>query len=202
MATGLGARHVASVRNAVGDNGLRQVDRDSTLVITTGRITAQKDPKFFIEVAGLVRERSPQAKFIWVGDGDPEAKRGLEGAGVNVTGWLEPDEVSSLLQRSGVYLHTASFEGFPISILEAAAIGLPIVVRSIPAYDGSPLRGAVTPTGVAELVAECLNGGGMRRELNLLSAQLSAVSTPTKQAEDLQSMYRHLLGGPTCHLSQ
>jgi glycosyltransferase involved in cell wall biosynthesis len=120
-----------------------------------GRLSPQKDPDFFAGVAAHLRH----AQLVWVGDGDPLMKTRLERAGVKVTGWLPRQEVLEVLAGADVYLHTAAWEGSPMSLLEAEYMGIRTVVRSIPALEslGYP-AGLDAPELVAERVDSLLRG--------------------------------------------
>ena len=52
----------------------------------------------------------------------------LAEAGVEVTGWLPRDEVARQLERADVYLSTSSWEGMPVSVIEAMLAGRPVIV--------------------------------------------------------------------------
>ena len=121
-------------------------------VVTIGRIVPQKAPDFFAAVAKYARDKAPGLEFIWIGDGDTDARQGLEARGVRVTGWLDAEGVCKELDRSGAYLHTAAYEGFPLSVVNAAARRVPIVVRRIPAFDGSGLETFTEPEHAAALI--------------------------------------------------
>ncbi|GHT82437.1 glycosyl transferase [Actinomycetota bacterium] len=95
----------------------------NAVVVTIGRVSPQKNPKLFNEIATNL----PKYKFLWVGDGKEEHKAELISSNIKVTGWLDLDRISHILQDSTVYLHTASWEGFPIAILDAQSAGLPII---------------------------------------------------------------------------
>jgi glycosyltransferase involved in cell wall biosynthesis len=102
-------------------------------VIGIGRLTAQKDPLWFAEVVEAAAAEGLDADWTWVGEGSPRHREPLENLGVCITGWLPRREVLELLSHSDVYLHTAAWEGSPMTIHEADALGIPIVARSIPA---------------------------------------------------------------------
>ncbi|WP_429388255.1 glycosyltransferase [Paenarthrobacter sp. TE4293] len=139
------------------------LDRQETPVISmVGRIARQKDPAFFLDVAAALRARVPSVGFQWIGDGEPELRRQLEQAGIVVTGWLDNMEVAGALAASTVYMHSAAYEGFPLSILDAAAQGVPIAARSINALEDSGLLQAADAEGVARLVAAILDDAGTR----------------------------------------
>ena len=97
-------------------------------VITVGRITAQKAPERFAAVALALSYR---AQFVWVGDGDPAARAELERAGVTVTGWLDGEHVASSLAQADAFVLLSRWEGMPLALLEAQALGLPSVASNV-----------------------------------------------------------------------
>lgn len=145
-----GKAHIIFVPNIAAENALPAPRSRELIVCTVGRISNQKDPRFFEDVISRV---SPEARALWIGGGDPDEEEKLRRAGVEVTGWISLGETQRLLRSSAVYVHTAAWEGFPMAILEAAAAGLPIAVRNIPAFHHMPasVRGN-SPAEVAALV--------------------------------------------------
>lgn len=101
-----------------------------------GRLSNQKDPVFFRDCWEKILETFPKATATWYGDGDVEYRHILESSGVKVTGWLSFEQIrNDIMTKPSVYLHSALWEGFPISLLEMAQLGIPIVVRRIPAFE-------------------------------------------------------------------
>src|SRR5690606_9712262 len=73
------------VRNSVKPITIKNEDKDEledreVLIGTIGRISAQKNPKLFNEIA----RHFPDIKFIWIGDG--ELKNSLTSRNITVTG--------------------------------------------------------------------------------------------------------------------
>ncbi|MET4147150.1 glycosyltransferase [Arthrobacter sp. UYCo732] len=101
-------------------------------VCMVGRIGAQKDPSLF---AAVSRELGPDFRFCWVGDGETDLKTELINSGVTVTGWVTPAEARRLVSQSALYLHTGAWEAAPISAMEAAAAGVPVIARRIATMD-------------------------------------------------------------------
>jgi glycosyltransferase involved in cell wall biosynthesis len=93
-------------------------------IMLCGRITAQKNP----ELACAVAEASPpEWRWTWLGGGDLEDFVRARGR-ISVTGWMPRSEAVTKLAGGDVVVHTSSWEGMPIAILEAMALGLPAIV--------------------------------------------------------------------------
>lgn len=96
------------------------------VVGTVGRITFAKNPKLFNDIAKHFR-CDKRIKFVWIGDG--ELRGELENAdNLEVTGWLDAQEVRMKLQKVDVYLSTSLWEGLPLSVLEAMNLGKPLIL--------------------------------------------------------------------------
>ncbi|MCI2956082.1 glycosyltransferase [Agromyces atrinae] len=159
-------------------------------VFMIGRISKQKDPHYFLRVAEIVRASEPATSFVWVGDGDIDTRDALIAAGVDVTGWLGADELSALLREGGVYLHSAAYEGFPLSVLDAAAFDVPIVARAIPAFDGAPVIQASSEAEAARLVVALRRGDErVRRDAAAAGIALLESMSREKQSEGLRALY-------------
>jgi glycosyltransferase involved in cell wall biosynthesis len=98
-------------------------------VSAAGRITAQKAPALFAEAARRSDRAGQPVRWQWIGGGNADQEDLLRAAGVEVTGWLPRDEAMRRLAASHLYVHTAAWEGAPLTILEAAAAGVPVLAR-------------------------------------------------------------------------
>lgn len=137
----------AVLPNAVDVAGLRRlprrVDEQHPSFAHVGRIAPAKDPALFAEVASRVAERlsgtviTPQAR--WLGEGD-RSELGPHADLVAVSGWLTPSELRRELATVSVLLFTSRGEGMPMAVLEAQAIGLPVVASRV--------------TGVVDLITD------------------------------------------------
>ena len=167
--------------------------RDPHRVVTVGRIGAQKDPDFYREaVLHLRRNGRPGVDARWIGDGDDRVARArLERSGIPVSGWLSSFDAACALGGAGAYLHTARWEGFPIAILEALELGVPVIARDVPALAGATAtRGIRTPVDMAVAAAELLRGGEAARQRNLAAWQrVLAANTAERQSATLRAAY-------------
>lgn len=160
-------------------------------LVGAGRLSVQKDPIYFSDVVATVRETFPDLHAVWVGDGDPAEVERLKRASITVTGWLPQAEAMARLARAEVYVHSAAWEGFPLTVLEANAVSCPIVCRSIPPLATAPAKWVgSTPAQVAAGVVRLLEGGvdGRRSNLADWNAYLD-VNNPRAQRQALQSAY-------------
>ena len=116
------------------DQALRPVAefRPELQVVMAGRLTAQKDPGFFARVADEARKANRPYTFTWLGDGDAHFREELTAAGVDVSGWVPLDQLHAAQGAAQVHLHSAVFEGSCLSVLDAAALGVPTVGRPVP----------------------------------------------------------------------
>jgi glycosyltransferase involved in cell wall biosynthesis len=113
-----------------------------------GRISNQKGYDFFLETAKAL---CGKAHFKWIGGGDPEREALLREADIEVTGWITRSEVVGHLKGLDLYFHTAAWEGFPISVLEASQLGKPIILREIGPFSA---EGLPTIKDIAEAKAQ------------------------------------------------
>jgi glycosyltransferase involved in cell wall biosynthesis len=125
-------RPVVVIENAVASVPAASLDKTTYgtmargCIVTVGGIRTQKNPRLFAEIARRFEGRG--MRFLWIGDGDQALKDELRAAGVEVSGWLGRTEVMDCLQRASLYLSTASWEGMPVSVIEAMLLGRPAVV--------------------------------------------------------------------------
>lgn len=119
---------VASIDRVIQGIHVHHAPRDRRMTIATaGRIVPQKAPSLFVEVAREVMAARPgQVAFRWIGGGEEGV--GLSDQSIAVTGWLSRDEVLKTLYESvDIYLQTSLWEGMPLAVLEAMALGKPVV---------------------------------------------------------------------------
>ena len=113
---------VEDERQAIFKNG-----KERFRVITSGRITTQKNPALFNSIANYFRDFD-QFEFIWAGDGDD--KHLLTEKNIVVTGWLDQPAIKKLVSGADVYLSTALYEGLSFGVLEALTLHKPVLVSN------------------------------------------------------------------------
>ena len=166
-------------------------------VVMSGRVTAQKDPAYLADVARELRKADRTVSVRWLGGpDDPQLADRLVRQGVTVTGWLPPEELARELSQAGVYLHTATYEGFPLSVLDAAWCRAPVLVRDIPAFAGTALASVGPPAEAAARSLAVLDDPVLRRRVCAGSESLLTTMSREGQRRALARIYR--LDQPAC----
>lgn len=158
-------------------------------VVMAGRICKQKSPGFFRDVAMAVKGVRSDIKFEWIGDGDAGLRSELEQSEIAVTGWVSGKELSARYAEPFLYFHSASYEGFPLSILEAASFEHPIVAREIPALEGLGIPCATTVDDCARVVLDCLARGDDYDRAVSAARSISESMNDATQAASLAELY-------------
>jgi len=133
---GINPRKIHSVHNGVEKIKPYKVDKPfpEKIVLFIGRVTQQKGPEYFVEVASKVLKEYPLARFVVAGTGD-KLKELIEtgahkhlGLNIHFTGFLSKEKIHDLLAMADVYCMPSVSEPFGLSALEAAQFGVPCVV--------------------------------------------------------------------------
>ena len=121
-------------------------------------------PEMAIMVLAKVRETFPDAKLCMVGpdkDGSLERCRGLVAdlaleSCVTFTGKLTKADWLERAANFDIFINTTNFDNLPVSIIEAQALGFPIVstdVGGIPYLITDGVDGVLTPVGDVDAMA-------------------------------------------------
>ena len=108
---------------------IHNIPNDTLIIAIIGRITYQKNPKMFIDIAEILLTIKLPTKpyFLIIGDGDMRDdmqseinKRGLQ-SNVIITGFVT--DLKPVFADVDMVLMTSHFEGTPVAIIEAMANG-------------------------------------------------------------------------------
>ena len=135
------------------DLGRWGVPPGAVVVAAIGRLTAQKDHATFLAAAAALAARRSNVHFLIVGSGSLEAALrsqaaelgGLAGR-LTLTGDVR--DIPGLLAAVDIVAFSSAWEGLPMVLLEAMAMGRPVVstsVGSIPEVLGDGSDGLLVP---------------------------------------------------------
>lgn len=103
-------------------------------ILFLGRITLQKGPDYFLEVANLILQKHQNARFIMAGTGDMARRLLHKSAYMRLkhrfmfAGFLNRTQVEQILKASDIYMLPSVSEPFGIAPLEAMAYGVTAVI--------------------------------------------------------------------------
>lgn len=113
---------------------LRPQPRKEKIVTFLGRITIQKGPEYFVDVARMVIQRMKNVHFVMAGNGELRdrilelsVKYGISNR-FHFTGFLNGPEVTEMLRRSDLFIMPSVSEPFGIVPLEAMQANVPVII--------------------------------------------------------------------------
>ncbi len=134
-------------------------------LVCVGRLCADKAQLLLVEAAGRLAREGLDFEIVLVGDGD--ARRPIEeriraldlGSRVTLKGWMDGAGVRREIVESRALVLPSFAEGLPVVIMEALALGRPVVstyVAGIPELVKPGRNGWLVPPGSLDLLVAAL----------------------------------------------
>jgi colanic acid/amylovoran biosynthesis glycosyltransferase len=175
------------VHCTVGDEFFAEsqpIDPQSKRLVCVGRLSPQKGQLLLVEAFADAIDRGADAELVLCGDGEMRAEieriaaeRGL-GDRLRITGWISGDQVRKEI-LAGRALALPSFaEGLPMVIMEAFALGRPVLttyIAGIPELVKAGENGWLIPAGSREAITDAI---------------LDVLRTPTAKLEQMAALGR------------
>ena len=134
-------------------------------LVCVGRIAVQKGHLLLVQAAARLAAEGVEFELTLVGDGPQRAevdrlidRLGLSGR-VKITGFVGSEEVRREILRSRALVLASLAEGLPVVIMEALALGRPVVATSIagiPELVQPGVNGWLVPSGSVDALAEAI----------------------------------------------
>lgn len=146
-------------------------------------------PKMAVQVLHKLQSVYPNAELCMVGpdkDGSLEECKEMAdslGLSINFTGLLSKNDWISLSKQYDVFINTTNFDNLPVSLLEAMALGLPIVSTNV---GGIPY---IIKSGKNGLLCETQDVNGMVSHIKALVDQPELASKLSKNARSYVQFY-------------
>jgi glycosyltransferase involved in cell wall biosynthesis len=174
-----------------------------------GRIMPEKDLETWLRAAALVAQKYPRARFVLVGEGKDgttlsQLKNLAAGLGIAERTYF-PGYRSDLLPvyaSFDLFLLSSRREGLPNSILEAMAMGVPVVTTDVAGakelvVDGK--TGYVSPQGNAEGIARALmvlaESERLRKRMsNAARTRVEREFSFSTRLQRIEALYERVLG--------
>lgn len=120
---------------AVPIPGVTDLSSASLVILGVFRLSEEKRPLLFLDVCEKIRAIVPTVRVLIVGVGPLEEELTMsiqqKGIGNYIKLLGRRDDVNELMQMSSLLLLTSSFEGTPNVVMEAQAVGVPVVATNV-----------------------------------------------------------------------
>ncbi|MGH9115550.1 MAG: glycosyltransferase [Acidimicrobiales bacterium] len=187
-----------AVRSLVRDE--LGVDAETVLVVTIANLRAHKDYPTLLAAARRVREAGGPVKFVAVGQGPLEREIGdlasrLElGDTFRLLGYR--DDALDVLAGADIFTLSSLAEGYPVALMEALALGIPVVATGVggvaeavrPGVEGllvPPSR----PDLLAAAVLEVAGDAARRAAMSEAASRRSGLFDIARAARRIEEMY-------------
>lgn len=174
------------------------------LVLSIGRLDPQKDFPTLLRAWQTVSARVRNARLAIAGVGPEDSSlrslsRGLRLENVEFPGFVQ--DVPGLLRSASLYVQPSAWEGFGLTVAEAMACGLPVIVSdadSLPELVTHGQTGLVVPKGepvpLAEAMAQLLQDPERAAALaRAARAEALGRFSVDRMVADYADLYRELL---------
>jgi glycosyltransferase involved in cell wall biosynthesis len=174
-----------------------------------GRLVPVKRVDLFIESASFLVKQNKNFKFLIYGDGPLKRALKQQIKELNLDNYVlmkgHVDNIHQAIADLDLMVITSDHEGLPISLLEAMAIGTPVVARSVGAIPevldyGSCGRLIDTPTieSITHQILHSINHSKVtNQQVIAAKKRVKEYYTATKNAAEFAKLYQMLINMPS-----
>ncbi|MGC8814297.1 glycosyltransferase family 4 protein [Dictyoglomus sp.] len=175
---------------------------EDIVLLSVGHIIKRKGFDTFVKAA----ESLPQYKFLWVGGvpfsflsgGYAEIKKILKNPPSNLIlpGPSPHEELNKFYNMADIFFFPSRQENFSIAVLEASAVGLPLLLRDLEEYK-APLAPNYIPwneNDVIKKIVQLAENKDLREEYSKRAVVIAETYNIEKTTEATVNLYKKLLG--------
>jgi glycosyltransferase involved in cell wall biosynthesis len=202
---GLDLARVRHIADADGIRGELGIPNGSPVVTSIANFRKEKGHTTLLDAATIVRDAVPDARFLLVGQGQLEgeiravaARRGLLDGTLMFCG--SRDDAPRVARASDVVVLASDYEGLPVSLLEAMAVGVPAAattVGGIPEVVRDGREGLLVPPrdprALADAIVRLLGDRRLRERLGSSAARRAEDFSIEHAVRRIEQVYEGLL---------
>ena len=162
---------------------VKREDDDVIRLINVARFSRVKNHDMLLDAFKIVVDTCQNVKLILVGDGELREEIEKKISFYNLFNKVElmgvREDVPDLLAKSDIFVLSSSYEGLPLTVLEAMAAGLPIVstrVGGVPDIVHNNINGILAepenPQALAEGIMHLIKNDTLREQMSKKSRML------------------------------
>lgn len=170
------------------------------------RMTGQKDPLNMIRAFALIAEKYTDVTLLMIGEGDLKTAAVQLAQELGVTNRIVFDnfrtDVPAVLQAVDIYCLPSLWEGFPIGVLEAMAMGKAVIATDV---DGTreavqhEITGLLIPAkdtpALAQAIERLISDAGLRKQLQQNAMQSIAANFDAREmTRKIEALYQQYCG--------
>jgi glycosyltransferase involved in cell wall biosynthesis len=170
-------------------------------MVSIGRLDKNKNHQFLIDVVLELKKREIPVHLTILGEGDERISLQEKIVQLNLSDQLSlvglQEKVEMYLWNADLYLHSAIYEGFGLSIIEAMACGLPVVCTDgrgnrdlIQEGENGFMVGERDPTLLADKIELLLKNDILRQEMGEKARKFAQGFGMEKYVESLILLYQ------------
>lgn len=180
-------------------------DNRDKIILAVGRLTEQKNFEALIGIWSEIYQKVPGWRLRILGNGNLRHNLDnlISALGVEATVEMPgaSSEIETEMGKASIYAMTSKYEGFPLVLLEAQTMGLPIVAYNTPYGPSEIIRNDVDGYIVGyndneefkkrllQMITDCES----RRRMSANAIERSREFTPDRIARKWMQNYSHLL---------
>lgn len=173
------------------------------MVLFLGRLTVQKGPNQFLDMAAEVHSQRPEVRFVMAGDGHMlgelvhrSHELGLQDV-LSFAGKVSNEEAQKLFAQADCFVMPSLSEPFGLVALEAVAQGTPVVLSNQSGV-GEVVSHAMKvdfwdTSKMADCVLTILRDDAMAKQLKAEAPHILNTLTWENQAQHVRSLYQQIL---------
>ena len=176
-------------------------------VMQVGVFREEKNQVGALEAVAGMREKGSDAHLIFVGDGPSKPEVDKRAAELGAEGWVHflgmRADVPALLSLADVLVQPSHADAMPLSVLEAMAVGVPVVataVGDVPSMLAGRAGVTVPPEDREALEAtlrELLSDPARRAEMGAAGEEIASARDSSKMIDSYEALFEAALGGTT-----
>lgn len=212
-----GAHRVVQIHNGIRLSGITAtksshevrehlgVPATRRLIGTVGRLTQVKGHEHFLSAAQLLLKEHEDLHFVVVGDGPLMERLKITSDDIGIAGRISflghRDDTYDLIRAMEIFVLPSLHEGIPMVILEALALGRPVVasrVGGIPEVISDGVQGLLVPPGdpykLAEACGRLLTDCGLAERCSRAGQiRVEQDFSSTSMGEAVAALYHELI---------
>jgi glycosyltransferase involved in cell wall biosynthesis len=103
-------------------------------VISVGALRLQKNYTFLVRAFAQLKQEPIELHIYGSGDRQQELQRLIDETGARVVLKGEENHIEKIMPQYDLYVMSSSYEGFSLSVLEAMAMGMPLMLSDIVSF--------------------------------------------------------------------